>query len=102
MPIKDPDNVNWTVVVYLFFVTLLGSLSSYCYQFLNGNKFHIWVLVAQIFISIFAGTLVVLAASYFNWDFELAGGIAGLAGWSGAALIKALEERLIRKAKGDG
>ena len=32
--------------------------------------------------------------------FELAGGIAGLAGWSGATLIKALEERLIKKASG--
>ncbi|OCG10808.1 hypothetical protein A9G09_11900 [Gilliamella sp. wkB292] len=100
MPIKDPNNVNWTVVVYLFFVTLLGSLASYCYQVLNGNKFNVWILFAQIFISIFAGLLVVLAASYFNWDFELAGGIAGLAGWSGAALIKVLEEQLLKKAKG--
>lgn len=100
MPIKDPNNVNWTVVVYLFVVTLLGSLASYCYQVLNGNKFNVWILFAQIFISIFAGLLVVLAASYFNWDFELAGGIAGLAGWSGAALIKVLEEQLLKKAKG--
>lgn len=67
---------------------------------LNGNKFNVWILFAQIFISIFAGTLVVLAASYFDWDFELAGAIAGLAGWSGAAFIKVLEEQLLKKAKG--
>ena len=101
MPIKDPDNVNWLVVIYLFIITSLGSLASYCYHILNGDQFRIGTLIAQIFISTFAGALVVLAASYFNWAFELAGGIAGLAGWSGAALIKALEERLIKKAKGD-
>ena len=101
MPIKDPNNVNWTVVVYLFVVTLLGSLASYCHQVLNGNKFNVWILFAQIFISIFAGLLVVLGASYFNWEFELAGGVAGLAGWSGATLIKILEEKLLKKAKGE-
>lgn len=101
MAIKDPDNINWIVVVYLFFITLLGSLASYCYHVLNGVKFLVGTLIAQIFISTFAGALVVLAASYFNWAFEFAGGIAGLAGWSGATLIKALEQRLIKKAKGD-
>lgn len=101
MPIKDPNNVNWTVVVYLFVITLLGSLASYCYHIMNGDKFRIGMLLAQIAVSTFAGALVVLGASYFNLDFELAGGVAGLAGWSGATLIKALEERLIKKAKGD-
>ncbi len=43
---------------------------------------------------------MVLAASYFDWDFELAGAIAGFVGWSGAALIKVLEEQLLKKAKG--
>ncbi|WP_276899497.1 hypothetical protein [Frischella perrara] len=86
MPIKDPNNINWTVVVYLFFITLLGSLASYYYHIMNGDTFRI-------------GTL--LGASYFNLDFKLAGGVAGLAGWSGATLIKALEERLIKKARGN-
>ncbi len=101
MPIKDPNNVNWTVVVYLFIITSLGSLASYSYHVINGGKFRVGTLIGQICVSTFAGSLVVLAASYFNWDFELAGGVAGLAGWSGATLIKALEERLIKKAKGD-
>ncbi|MCX8641287.1 MULTISPECIES: phage holin family protein [unclassified Gilliamella] len=99
MPIKDPDNIHWIVVVYLFFVTLLGSLASYCYHLLNGHKFFLWTLIAQIFISIFAGALVILIASYFNWAFEMAGGVAGLAGWSGANLIKILEEKLLKKMK---
>ncbi|WP_216358558.1 phage holin family protein [Gilliamella apicola] len=97
MPIKDPDNINWTVIVYLFFITFLGSLASYCYHLLNGNKFFLWTLIAQIFISIFAGALVIFIASYFNWAFEVAGGVAGLAGWSGANLIKVLEEKLIKQ-----
>lgn len=101
MPIKDPNNINWTVIVYLFCVTLLGSIASYCYHVMNGHKFRLGTLIGQICVSTFAGSLVVLGASYFNWDFELAGGVAGLAGWSGATLIKALEERLIKKARGD-
>lgn len=100
MPIKDPDNIKWAVIFNLFVFAILGSLASYCYRILNGDKFRIGTLIAQIFISTFAGALVVLAASYFNWEFELAGGVAGLAGWSGATLIKALEERLVKKAKG--
>jgi hypothetical protein len=44
---------------------------------------------------------VALTASYFNWEFEFAGGVAGVAGWSGTVLIKALENKLIRKVKGD-
>lgn len=54
-------------------------------------------LLVHIFISTFSDALVVLFASFFSWDFELAGGVAGLASWSGATLIKALEERLIAK-----
>lgn len=77
-------------------------MASYCYHVLNGDQFRIGTLIAQIFISTFTGALVVLAASYFNWAFEFAGGIAGLDGWSGDTLIKALEERLIKRAKEDG
>jgi hypothetical protein len=101
MPIKDPDNVNWTVVIYLFIITSLGSLSNYCHHLLNGDRFNIWGLIARIFISTFAGVLVALTASYFNWEFEFAGGVAGVAGWSGTVLIKALENKLTRKVKGD-
>lgn len=100
MPLKNPDNINWYAIVYLFFLTLLGALASYCYHIMNGDKFRIGTLIAQIFISTFSGSLVVLGASLFSWDFELAGGIAGLAGWSGATLIKTLEERLIKKVGG--
>ena len=101
MPIKDPENISWYAVIYLFILTMFGSIASYSYHVINGEKFRFSVLVGQILVSAFAGALVVLGASYFNWPFELAGGIAGLAGWSGATLIKALEERLIKKAKGD-
>lgn len=101
MPIKDPDNVNWYVVIYLFIITALGSLANYFYNVLKGNKFRIGILIAQMLISAFTGALAILAASYFDWRFELAGGIAGLAGWSGATLIKTLEEKLIKHTKGD-
>lgn len=100
MPIKDPENIRSYAVIYLFILTIFGSIASYSYHLINGEKFRISVLICQILVSAFAGTLVVLGASFFNWPFELAGGVAGLSGWSGATLIKALEERLMKKAKG--
>ena len=54
MTIKNPDNVNWLVVIVLYVITLLGSLASYSYEILNGKQFLLWTLIAQIFISIFA------------------------------------------------
>lgn len=99
MTIKNPDNVNWFVVIVLYVITLLGSLASYSYEILNGKQFLLWTLIAQIFISIFAGTLVIFIASYFNWEFEFAGGAAGLAGWSGANLVKILEDKFLKKLK---
>lgn len=100
MPIKDPDNVNWAVVAYLLVTTLLGSLASYAYRLINGDHFQLWSLLAQMLVSVFAGALIFFIASYFNLEFEIAGGLSGLAGWSGATLIKALEDRMVRKASG--
>lgn len=82
-------------------MTLIGSLASYSYQLINGKKFSLAILCAQVFISIFAGSIVYWIASYFSWDFELAGGLAGLAGWSGASMIKVIEKRVLLKINGE-
>lgn len=100
MPIKDPNNINWLVVIYLLIMTTLGSLASYAYRLIRGDIFNFWTLMAQMLVSIFAGAIIFFISSYFNLEFEIAGGLSGLAGWSGATLIKALEDRLIRKASG--
>lgn len=100
MSIKDPENINWAVVFYLLIVTTLGSIAGYAYRVSKGDKFNLWSLIAQMLISIFAGALIFFVSSYFGWEFEIAGGLSGLAGWSGATFIKALEDRLVRKASG--
>ena len=46
---------------------------------MNGDKFRLGTLLDQICISTFSSALVVLFASFFGWDFELAGSVAGLA-----------------------
>lgn len=93
IPIRDPDNVNWFVVSYLFIITSIGSLASYCYRILNGDQFHIETLIVQIFIFTFADELVILAASYLNWAFKFAGSVD----WLDTTLVKAYKERLIKK-----
>lgn len=83
------------------FMTLLGAIASYSYRILKGEEFRWSVLFLQAAVAIFAGAMVLLAASYYQWAAEFAGGIAGLAGWSGAEFIKGLESRFMKKVKGD-
>ena len=47
----------------------------------------------QLFVSIFAGLTMVMIALHYDWPSEVMGGVCGMAGWSGASLIKALERR---------
>ena len=45
MPIKDPENISWYAVIYLFILTIFGSIASYSYHLINGEKFRISVLI---------------------------------------------------------
>ncbi|WP_179038248.1 phage holin family protein [Limnobaculum xujianqingii] len=80
-------------------MTLFGAMASYAHRVLNGQEFSFKTLTLQVLISIFAGAMVVLAANYYKWDPEVAGGVAGVAGWAGAELIKVLEKILINRIK---
>lgn len=100
MPIKEPQNIGLLSHFLALFMTLLGALASYSYKVLNGEQFRWKVFVLQMIVAIFAGFLIMLAANYYHWPAELAGGTAGLAGWSGAEFIKALEKRFLRNAEG--
>lgn len=97
MPTKTPAAIEMTSVILMFIMCLLGSLASYCYRVLNGQKFRPGILGLQIVISFFAGSLVFMAAWYFEWHQAIGGGLSGLAGWSGAALVKAVEKRFLSK-----
>ena len=101
MPIKEPDNFNWAVVIALLVITFLGSVASYTYKIINGHKFSVLGFIAQAIISMFSGLIMFFIASYFHLEFELAGGLCGLAGWSGAAFVSAIEKRLLKKARGE-
>lgn len=101
MPYKDPNNINWLTIILGCLMAFFGGVASYANKFLKGEPFRLWILVAQIIVSMFAGALVILAASYYSWQPEMAGGAAGLAGWSGAAIVSALEKRLIKKVEND-
>lgn len=101
MPYKDPNNINWLTALLVSLMALFGSIASYANKVLNGESFRIGILIAQIIVSMFAGMFVLLGASYFHWQMEIAGSFAGMAGWSGAALVSALEKRFLRKVSGE-
>ncbi|HGN1800875.1 TPA: phage holin family protein [Proteus mirabilis] len=101
MPYKDPNNINWLTALLVSLMALFGSIASYANKVLNGESFRVGILIAQIIVSMFAGMFVLLGASYFHWQMEIAGSFAGMAGWSGAALVSALEKRFLRKVSGE-
>lgn len=97
MIFKDPFNYYWAREILILVMILLGSIASYAYKMINGEKFSFWMLISQILVSIFAGAFVYLAAIYYQWSTEYAGGVAGIAGWSGAEFVKLIEKKLRRK-----
>ena len=99
MPWKnDPGIVS---MIIAGFMTLLGTVASYAYRVLNGEPFRWTTLILQFFISIFAGSLMYMAAYHYGWPPEISGGACGLAGWSGSSVNKALECRLLNKIDSD-
>nr|WP_115065731.1 phage holin family protein [Proteus penneri] len=90
MPYKDPNNYTF-IGVLITLMTFLGNAASFAYRILKGEKVRLGIFFAQLVIAIFAGSLVLLGASYYQWSPEFAGAIAGMAGWSGAESIKLVE-----------
>ncbi|MBK5143367.1 phage holin family protein [Budviciaceae bacterium BWR-B9] len=101
MPIKEPENFSLFSYLLVLIMTLLGAIASYAYRILNGEPFRWSILFLQAIVAIFAGALVLLAANYYHWAAEFAGGIAGLSGWSGAEFIKTLEKRFLTRVNGE-
>lgn len=100
MPWKNEPSV---ISIYIALgMTLLGTIASYAYRVLSGDRFSWRTLCLQIIVSMFAGLLMALIANYYGWPVELTGSCCGLAGWAGQAFIKALENRFLNKVSGDG
>ncbi|CFQ69974.1 MULTISPECIES: phage holin family protein [Yersinia] len=100
MPIKEPETYSIIGTVLVLLMTTLGTIANYAWRVINGEKFRWSFFILKFFISIFAGALVLLAASSLNWTAELAGGVAGLSGWSGASAIRAIEGRFLKRIAG--
>lgn len=97
MPGNNPDLF---ALMLAFLMTLLGTMAGYAYRVINGAKFSWVMLTLQLVVSLFAGSLMMLAAMHYTWPVEVTGAICGMAGWSGSTLIKALESRLLARAGG--
>lgn len=96
MPWKNEPNI--LSMLLAVGMTLLGGIASYSFKVLNGEVFSWRTFFLQIFVSIFAGLIMVMIALHYDWPSEVMGGVCGMAGWSGASLIKALERRFLNKA----
>lgn len=101
MPHRDPNNYSWFRELLILLMTMLGVAASYAYKVLNGERFSWRIFILQAIVAVFAGSMVFLASSYYQWVTEIAGGAAGFAGWSGAEFIKVLEKRLMRRVSNE-
>lgn len=100
MPLKEPESFSVMGVVIVFIMTTLGTIANYAWRVINGEQFRWSFLLLKFAISIFAGSLVLLFASHMSWAAEIAGGIAGLAGWSGAEAVRVIESRFLKRLSG--
>lgn len=80
-------------------MTVLGGLASYAYKLLSGVSFSLRTLVLQLLVSLFAGSIMMLLGSHYGLTQEILGSACGIAGWSGATLISALEKRMYDKVE---
>ncbi|EEG83140.1 phage holin family protein [Proteus terrae] len=101
MPYKDPNNMNWFTALLIAGMAVFGGIASYANKIVKGEPFRFAILLAQIVVSMFSGALILFGASYFQWQPEIAGGIAGMAGWMGSAFISAVGKLFLRKVAGE-
>ena len=94
---NEPNIISMLIA---FGMTLIGAVASYSFKVLNGEAFSWRTLVLQIIVSIFSGMIMMMAALHYGWSAEVIGAACGMAGWSGASLIKAIERRMLNKASG--
>lgn len=100
MAIKPPDDFDWSVLLWMLVVTIIGAIASYAFALIKGAKFEIITFVCHIVVSGFAGGLMFFIASHQGWVFEMAGIACGIAGWSGSTLVNALEGHIIKRLTG--
>ncbi|MBK0094841.1 phage holin family protein [Erwinia sp. S63] len=99
MPYKsDPGFIATLIALSM---TVFGAVVTYAYKVLSGDIFSWRKLCLKLIVSIFAGFLMMLLATYWSWPQEVTGASCGMAGWAGPSLIKALEKRFLQKASGD-
>lgn len=100
MPWKnEPGLVS---VILALGMTLFGTIASYAYKLLGGDKFSWRTLCLQIIVSMFAGLLMILLTSYWGWPLELMGCLCGLSGWAGPKFVMILENKFLEKASSIG
>lgn len=98
---NNDTNRYFVTLVLVLIMTLLGSLANYSYKVISGERFRIGMLLLQCVVSVFSGALVLMAAIYYGWNPEIAGGLSGLAGWSGAGFISVLEKTFLKRVGND-
>ena len=64
MPWKNDPNLLSMLIAFV--MTLVGAVASYSYKVLNGDLFSWRTLCLQIIVSIFAGLLMGMIASYYG------------------------------------
>ncbi len=99
MPWKNEP--SWVSVLLSLGMTVLGAIANYAFKILSGELFSWRTMILQLTVSLFSGALMWLLMHHYDVADDFAGAVCGLAGWSGASLIKALEKRILNKVNNE-
>lgn len=81
-------------LAHLGLIALLAACARVSYQTLNGTPFRFSTFLALLMVAVFAAFL---AGSVMPLTFEYRDGVVGVAAWSGAELVRALEAKLLAR-----
>lgn len=91
MPTKDPNNYdNFLSWIPILCIAAFGGIAKYASDSLqNNDKWHLWKIISQLFVSMFAGFIGGLVCLSLGLDQNMTWIGAGLSGYMGSIALNA-------------
>lgn len=86
---------SFLTVVMALLVTSLGSVAKSAYRVINGTPFSWPLFFMHLIVSAFAGVLTIFVCLHYEMGEAATGAACAIAGWTGPALIKIIEHRVL-------
>jgi fluoride ion exporter CrcB/FEX len=92
---KTPQQLP--VEVLFVILAAIGGISRYLSNYVNGERFRLSMLIANLFVSGFAGLMFALFARSFGLSIELQWISSGVGGFMGTEAVKFIVQKIKRQ-----